>query len=151
MDLVHPIKFLKELKEITTKVWIIYSKNNNNTFKGLNSGVFMELKPYAQVERHRCPFYGFSAMHTGIMKDSGGNQCALITTSHNLYCRMEIMGDKPRWSGCVFDTKENRTKLAGSLEKIKVFPREFRPPKIKSWKGISLMSWVNYIWDVHKE
>ncbi len=168
--------------------------NYNNTFKGMNSGVFMgipfkdaglsrrkdikdgeeskieygvviddeainkmkrrkmylqrkarEIKPYTQVERFPCLFRGFHVA-LGMMLDSGGNECALKTRSYSP-CQMEMRGNKPSWSECPFNTEENRTKLAGSLEKIRVFPREFRPPKIKSWEGISLMSWVKYITD----
>lgn len=121
----------------------------------MNSGVFMrlslkrkdrEIKPYSEVERTRCPFHGFSAMPGGVMMDSEGNQCALKTGSYSP-CGMKTAGDEPYWSECPFNTEENRTRLAGSLEEIKVFPREFRPAKGKSWDGISLMSWVKYITD----
>jgi len=122
----------------------------------MNSGVFMrltlkrkdkEIKPYFEVERTHCPFRGF---HYGgipnVFLDSDGNQCALKIRSYSP-CQMEMAGDEPNWSECYFNTEKNREKLAGILETTRVFPREFRPPKIKSWKGISLMSWIKYITD----
>lgn len=131
-------------------------KYHNNPFKGLNYEIFMglalkrkdkELKPYLEVERTGCPFYGFHYGGTpNVFFDSKGNQCALKISSYSP-CGMEIAGNKPNWSECPFNTEENRTKLAGILEKARVFPMEFRPPKIKSWKGVSLMSWVKYITD----
>ena len=89
------------------------------------------------------------------MKDSGGNQCGLKTDVYSA-CQMEIDGDKPGWSKCPFNTKENGKKIAGNLEKIKVFPREFRPsenPKEKgeSWEGILLKDWMIYMDKIPKE
>lgn len=104
-----------------------------------------EIKPYTEVERYPCPFRGFHEV-LGMMLDSGGNHCALKTEPYDP-CQMEMAGTKPIWTECVRNTKQNRKKIEGDLEKVRVFPREFRPPKIKSWKGISLMSWVKYITD----
>ena len=68
--------------------------NNNNTFKGMNSGFFMkedkEIRPY--ILRPDCAFHGFSGM-SDVMKDSGGNQCALKTDSYSP-CPMEMVGNK---------------------------------------------------------
>ena len=118
----------------------------------MNSGVFMmsllkrkskEIKPYTPVERPPCPFHGFSAMSGGVMMDSEGNQCALETKSYHP-CGMKTAGDKPYWSDCPFNTEENRKKLQGDLEKVRVFPREFRPQKAK-WDGILLKDWMIYM------
>jgi len=104
----------------------------------------MEIKPYTLVRRPPCPFYGFSTMSGGVMKDSGGNQCALKTKSYNP-CQREIMGHMLNWLGCPLNTKKNRRKIERNLEKMWVFPREFRPEGIESWEGILLKDWVDYI------
>jgi len=108
----------------------------------MNSGFFMELEPYFEVERHRCPFHGFTAI-LNFMRDSGDNQCALKIGLYDP-CQMEMAGDKPCWVGCVFNTEENRKIIEGNLGKIRVFPKEFRPPKTRSWPGISLGDWMIY-------
>lgn len=108
----------------------------------------MELKPYTPVERTRCAFYGFS-LRGKLMTDSKGNQCALKTESYDP-CQMEIAGNEVRWSsGCPFNTEENRKYIEENSEKVRVFPREFRPPKAKSWDGISLKIWMDYIDKIH--
>lgn len=103
------------------------------------------IKPYFEVERPQCPFYGFRGMF-GVLMDSKGNQCALITESYSP-CQMEMREQQPDWSECPFNTEENRDKLIGTLDDIRIFPREFHPPGAKSWKGVSLMSWIKYVWD----
>jgi len=47
-----------------------------------------ETKPYAQLRRPACPFYGFN-MSDNIMRDSRGRQCALITGYYGR-CQMEM-------------------------------------------------------------
>lgn len=129
----------------------------------MNSGVFMglawledkiagimekyrkskEIRPY--VLRPPCPFYGFTAI-LRFMRDSGDNQCALKIGLYDP-CQMKLDGDQPKWSICPFNTEENRKKIAGPLEKIRVFPREHRPAKGK-WDGWPLEIWMRHIEDV---
>lgn len=103
-----------------------------------------EIRPY--VLRPDCPFYGFDSVFDAlVMKDSGGNQCALKTDSYSP-CQMEMIGNKPSWFECPFNTEKNRKKIEGDLEKIRVFPREFRPEKAE-WDGISLKNWMMHVID----
>ena len=104
-----------------------------------------EIKPYAG--RLPCPFYGFSAMYASVLKDSGGNQCALEIIPYGP-CEMELAGNKPGWSECAFNTEENRKKRVGNLDKTRVFPREFRPSEGKSWDGWPLRIWMRHIEDM---
>ena len=89
-----------------------------------------ELKPYAQKDRPKCPFYGFNGMY-GMFMDSEGNQCALITDSFSP-CQMEMAEKTPSWSECPFNTEEKRKDLASVARKMKVFPKGFHPPKQRS-------------------
>ena len=100
-------------------------------------------KPYYEKDRPPCPFYGFNGMYGGFF-DTDGNQCGLITDSH-APCRMEQEGDTPDWNGCIFyNTEENRAALEKISGNIKVFPKEFAPPK-SSWRGIILETWFEYL------
>ena len=99
-----------------------------------------EIKPY--TPRPACPFYGFTTI-LHFMRDSGDNQCALKIELYDP-CEMEMAGDKPIWIKCPLNTEENRKEIEGNLEKIKVFPREHRPAKKRSWPGISLRDWMIY-------
>jgi len=99
-----------------------------------------EIRPY--VLRPPCPFHGFTSI-LRFMRDSGDNQCALKIELYDP-CQMEIAGDKPIWVGCPLNTEENRKEIEGNLEKIRVFPRERRPLKKRSWPGISLGDWMIY-------
>jgi len=128
--------------------------NNNNIFKGMNSGVFMrfslkrkdkEIRPY--VLRFDCPFYEFTNLFDAMI-DFRDNQCGLKSGLYGNPCQMKNAGDKPNWSRCPFNTEKNRKKIEGDLEKIRVFPREFRPQKAKSWDGIPLEIWMRHIEDV---
>jgi len=60
-------------------------------------------------------------------------------------CKMELAGDTPNWAGCGFNIEKNRREINRCLEKMRVFPQEFRPPKNKPWDGISLEFWMGYI------
>src|SRR3989344_8361901 len=51
-----------------------------------------ELKPYFEIDRPVCPFYGFNGMYGGFIETSG-NQCGLVTESHSP-CYMEIEGNR---------------------------------------------------------
>jgi len=101
-----------------------------------------ELKPFKDVERKSCPFYGFNGMY-GHLIDSEGNECA-ITNSYSP-CQMEIAGEKVSWENCYRNTQEVSKKLEEVAEKTMAFPKEFWPPGKSSWKGISLKEWMNYI------
>ena len=148
-------------------VWFVNRcPNYNNIFKGLNSGGFMtcliyicpllerkgrerkdkEIKPY--TPRPNCFLYGFTTI-LRFMRDSGDNQCALKIRLYDP-CEMEMMGDKPRWSECPLNTEENRKNIEGNLEKIRVFPKEFRPAKGK-WDGWPLKIWMRHIDDTATE
>ena len=126
-------------------------QNHNNTFKGINYDVFMkedkEIRPY--VLRSDCAFQGFSGM-SDVMMDSGGNQCALKIDSYSP-CQMEMRGNKPSWSECPFNTEKNRKYIEENSEKVRVFPRECRPPKAKKWDGILLKDWMRHIEDMATE
>ena len=134
----------------------------------MNSGVFMKdkeipkvfmrsprIRPY--VQRSDCPFYGFNKeFNTLVMEDSEDDQCALdmiITKRYSLcksLCQMEIMRTRPDWYKCPLNTEENGRKLVESLEKIRVFPREYRPAKGK-WNGFPLKIWMRHIKDLMDE
>ena len=101
------------------------------------------LKPYTEKERYPCPFYGFNGMFD-VMIDSKGNQCALITDSHSP-CQMEMQKQRPDWSKCSANTTEITPKLEEVMEKMQVFPDEFRPGDVEHWKGISLKDWMDYV------
>lgn len=105
-----------------------------------------KLQPYSEKKRTKCPFYGFN----NYGKDSEGDQCALIANAH-IPCQREIRQEKPVWNKCFLNTEENRDSLAKILEKVKVFPKEFRPPEARSWGGIYLKDWANYILDDQKQ
>ena len=92
------------------------------------------LNPYLEVERSKCPFYGFNGMW-GSLLDSQGNQCALITTSYSP-CQMEMAGQQPSWNLCPMhrdSTEEQIRELEELAKRTRIFPREFHPPEIKSW------------------
>ena len=126
----------------------------------IKSNIEDDTKPYDIVERTSCPFYGFRLFYEidakncegkHIMEDAGGDQCAfasIINVPNRLYCLMESIKDKPNWTNCSLNTIENKVKLSKFLEKIRVFPREFRPAKVRSWRGISLEIWVRHITDM---
>ena len=101
------------------------------------------LKPYFEIERPPCPFYGFNGI-SGSLMDTEGNHCALRRDYRP--CVMEINEEEPNWNLCPIRQNflEGRgKKLEEVAGKIQVFPREFRPPKDKPWKGISLKDWMN--------
>ncbi len=105
-----------------------------------------ELKPYFEKNRHACPFYGFHMAFEGFnaMIDQSGNQCALIKDSYSP-CQMEIQNLAPCWKKCSFATSDN-IDLLNKIEKIViVFPDEFRPPGAKSWRGITMKQWIEYM------
>jgi len=103
------------------------------------------MKPYFEVERPPCPFYGFSGMF-GSLRDSGGNQCALKKDADSS-CVMEMKGEEPNWNLCPIHRQNssdgNGKRLEEISERIQIFPREFRPPKAEHWRGISLKYWMN--------
>ena len=100
------------------------------------------LKPYYKKERPKCPFYGFNGV-SGIFFDTEGNQCGAKTSSH-APCQMEINRDTPNWSKCLFNTERHRRDLRKILDN-RIFPKEFQPPGAKSWEGITLKQWIQYL------
>lgn len=110
-----------------------------------NSNRNEPLKPYFEVERPPCPFYGFHAT-PNFLVDQKGNQCALITDSYSP-CQMEMGEEEPNWELCPLrrDDIEILRSLGESAKTAKAFPREFHPPKLRQWEGIPLTEWVDYV------
>jgi len=102
-----------------------------------------ELKPTTPKPRHDCPFYGFH-LARGMFIDSKGNQCAVIINSYSP-CQMGMAGQTPNWSECGFNTEESRRSMAKYANELVVFPDEFYPKGAKSWRGISLKEWLEYV------
>lgn len=98
---------------------------------------------HTEEQRERCPFYGFSGF-SGILMDTEGNQCALVTGSHSP-CYMEFQGQKPDWDECRYHTDKLIQSLKASAESIRVFPKEFIPEGAHSWEGISLSDWYQHV------
>ncbi len=134
-----------------------FSIDNNNSFKEMNSGLFMEyvlyniyrglpsnqeLSSYTPQEKSDCPFHGFKVV-AGSMVEIGGNRCALKEPGN--LCQKDIMGNLSSWVGCSLNTKITKSIIEINSEKIKVFSKEFFPPEAESWKGISLGVWMEYI------
>ena len=120
-----------------------------------------DAKAYDIMTRRPCPFYGFEMIYEidakncegrHIMEDKGGDQCAfasIINLPNRSYCLMEAIRDKPNWATCSLNTKENREKIKGNLEKISVFPKEFKPANRKPWDGIPLEIWMRHVTDTY--
>ena len=107
----------------------------------MEDGIFPQ--PFYTVERPPCPFYGFNGKY-GILMDTGGNQCGLLTLS-NTPCQMEREGDTPNLSRCtLFNTEEHKAAL-GKILNVKIFPNELRRPGTKPWGGITLKKWFEYL------
>ena len=106
-------------------------------------------QPYHKKERYQCPFYGFDGTNKRVYLDSEGNQCGLKTLSY-APCQMEIDGDTPDWGKCPHNTEENRKGLTKILDKVRLFPKEFYPPRTKSWGGITLRQWIQYLDSIAK-
>jgi hypothetical protein len=104
----------------------------------------LELLP--EKDRPACPFYGFGGMFDDVLMDSGGNQCALKMRRYSP-CEMEMVLSKPSWHECPLNTEENKQRLELIERRIRVFPKEFRPLKAGSWKGIPLTRWRDYVID----
>jgi hypothetical protein len=108
-----------------------------------------EIKPYFEKERYPCPFYGFFG-GLGIMMDQEGNQCALIRDSYSP-CPLKMNDDIPDYKKCSPEEYEkyiqdnSDTGLRKLSENVRVFPKEFHPPEVREWEGISLRQWMDYI------
>lgn len=104
--------------------------------------------PYAIQTRYDCHFYGLNSIVEGlVMVDSiEKDQCALITKSYRP-CQMETEGNSPDWHKCPLNTEGSRKKLEKFAGSIRVFPREFQPPLLKKWSGLSLKEWMHHIFD----
>lgn len=94
-------------------------------------------------QRTKCPFYGF-AYAMGVLMDSKGNQCALITSSYSP-CRMEISGQEICWSDCGFNKEKHTSTIENILDSATIFPDELMPKGASSWKGIPLRKWYEHI------
>jgi len=102
-----------------------------------------KLEPVTQKQRYQCPFYGFH-MAMGMLMDSSGNQCALITDSYSP-CQMKIGDQTPDWSKCPYNNDENREALETIAKESSIFPEEFCPERVRSWRGIPFQDWQEYI------
>jgi len=103
----------------------------------------------ATITRTGCLFYGFHYLG-GMLMDSEGNQCALITSSYSP-CRMERRKQKTDWKLCEFNPASNKV-LAFSpsvieeiLTSATICPKELWPEGASSWKGISFRNWYEHI------
>jgi hypothetical protein len=102
-----------------------------------------EMKPFYERERPPCPFYSFS--YQGIIfMDSEGNQCGMNQKTIGP-CYMELQGQKPSWTKCSLNRGPFGEKDLKAAEKIKVFPKEFYPPNLNGWGGISMRDWLEHI------
>lgn len=128
--------------------------HNNNTFilKKIKLNMFKlakvnsgKLKPYFEKSRPACPFYGFhlALERFNAMVDQKGNECALVDGYKP--CQMEIQKLIPCWNNCSSYSSKDIENLKKIEEKVQVFPKEFRPPKARSWTGIKLKDWMQYI------
>ena len=118
-------------------------------------------KSFDISRRMPCPFYGFEILYEinaenhksrQVMKDGKGDSCALseiINMPDKLYCPMESIKNKPNWSECRFNTKENREKIGRNLDKIMVFPKEFEPANKEPWSGLPLRIWMMHVIDTY--
>ena len=123
---------------------------NNLNGKVVNLPVLVEVSDISPKiisegveERARCPFYGFSFL-MGMLTDTNGNQCALVTEAGSP-CYMKIGGQKPDWDGCRYNTDEMRRTLQEKGVGGRVFPDKFRPTNLASWEGISFSGWYEHI------
>ncbi|MDP2628647.1 MAG: hypothetical protein Q8P15_01985 [Nanoarchaeota archaeon] len=105
-----------------------------------------KIKPVRKAQRYPCPFYGFS-LDLGMLTDTKGNQCALITESCSP-CRMEMDGQTPSWVNCNYINNENNTnsieKIDNARDNIRVFPDEFYQEEMRVWTGIKFKDWIKY-------
>ena len=106
-----------------------------------------EIKPTTEKQRHRCPFYGFY-IAPGVLLDSEGNQCALITNSYSP-CQMHICGELPNWGACPINTEEKRKSVEVISDFFMVFPQEFKPKDKKSWEGMPFKEWQEHVMGKH--
>jgi hypothetical protein len=100
------------------------------------------ITPVHPQPRYRCPFYGFHST-VGVMMDQKGNGCGLITGSHSP-CQMEIYINVPNWNNCSLNKGEDLSELDNRL---RVFPGEFWPKGIESWKGLTFGQWRRHVMD----
>ena len=92
--------------------------------------------------RTKCPFYGFTHLKN-IFADSYGNQCALVKNSYSP-CKMEMDNQEVCWNKCKFDRKKI-FKFEEFLDSVTIFPNELALKNTRSWEGIPLRKWYNYI------
>lgn len=97
----------------------------------------MEKEKYKS--RKKCPFYGFH-YEMGIMIDSSGNQCALVTESLSP-CRMEYPNKREvDWNNCPLNREQESFGLKNLLEDSIVFPDESSAPH-----GIPFREWYKIV------
>lgn len=126
-----------------------------------------KLYDISDVIRRICPFFGFeyickinckerqviknwekdlcTLMKNGedkqVMKDRENDLCALakIINFDRPYCWMGKINKN--WPNCLLNTRKNNEKVGENLDKIMVFPKEFKPAD-KPWLGIPLRTWM---------
>ncbi len=91
-----------------------------------------------RVPRHECPFFGFHHVE-GLLWGTQGNECALRGDQHA--CIMST----PDWKICSFNCSENQEQIKMITNGCRICPREFWPEGKKSWKGLPLKTWIDYV------
>ena len=101
------------------------------------------IKPFIEIQRYRCPFYGFGRI-ANVFMDSCGSQCALIVNSHES-CKMEMNDQIPDWNQCPLNSEENKKRVEKIIKSSLIFPEEFQPYDQPSWDGLSFKEWMGYV------
>jgi hypothetical protein len=70
--------------------------------------LIIESRPFIVRAQKACHFYGRHMASVGVMVESGGNECALITSSF-APCSMELNHAEPRWELCLRNPDNNGT------------------------------------------
>ena len=101
--------------------------------------------PTIAVPRTKCPFYGFHPVHMGsTFMDQKGNECGLKDAYSP--CEMERVEETPDWDGCsTFNIPDNKETIERMKREYSILPNEFWPEGAKSWKGIKMSFWFNYV------
>jgi len=120
-------------------------------FEKIRNVLRRDTKPFFEKPRYPCPFYGFLAFglsrHDGCFSafaDQGNNRCGLAEKMDGA-CKMEYLSMGPDWKKCPLNNKDNQESLDQVFRKAKIYPKEFRPPKVRCWKGMSIDRWRAYV------
>ena len=101
------------------------------------------ISPTFEKKRYPCPFYGFYT-GPGALLDQKGNQCALMVDSYSP-CQMGLQEQTPDWNKCRFNNEKNKRVIETIIEESRIYPDEFFPAGAKSWKGIPLKVFADYV------